>query len=174
MPRNTCKRAFLFRFNSERPQIWDSVSNYHLDGLNKLTRPISVLESAILLFTSLCFSVYVNSATFSSSVEMAPKFTFRFIIPKYRGWQNRIFKIPLRDCIFKARVFSSFFKPIFVLASSANQTLFLYLKNKAIKFFVQARIDAKLKMKVSLIALEVLKCQLFHFESRKSDFPSPL
>ena len=113
MPRNTCKKVFWFSFNSKRPQIWDSVSNYHLDGLNKLTRLISVQESAISLFISLCFSVYVNSATFSSSVEMAPKFTFRFIIPKYRGLQNRIFEIPLRDCIFKARVFSSFFKPYF-------------------------------------------------------------
>ena len=63
--------------------------------------------------------------------------------------------------------------PIFVLASLAIQTLFLYLKNKAKKFFIQARIDAKLKIKVSLIALKVLKCQLFHFESRQSDFSSP-
>ena len=55
----------------------------------------------------------MNSATFSSSVEIAPKFTFRFIIPKYRGWQNRIFEIPIRDCIFKAGVFSSFFKTHF-------------------------------------------------------------
>ena len=113
MPRNTCKKEFWFSFNSKRPQIWDSVSNYHLDGLNKLTRPISVLESTILLFISLCFSVYVNSATFSSNVEMEPKFTFRFIIPKYRGWNNRIFQFPFRDCNFKARVFSSFFKPYF-------------------------------------------------------------
>ena len=113
MTRNTCKKEFWFNFNSKRPQIWDYVSNYHLDGLNKLTRPLSVLEFAILLFTSLCFSVYMNSVNFSSSVEMAPKFTFRFIIPKYRGCQNRIFEIPLRDCIFKARVFSSFFKPYF-------------------------------------------------------------
>ena len=113
MPRNTCKKEFWFSFNSKRPQIWDSVWNYHLDGLNKLTVSISVLESAILLFTSLCFSVYVNSATFSSSFEMAPKFTFRFIIPKYRSWQNRIFEITIRDCIYKAGVFSSFFKPYF-------------------------------------------------------------
>ena len=115
MPRNTCKKEFWFSFNSKRPQIWDSVSNYHLQGLNKLTRPISVQESAILLFISLCFSVYVNSATFSSSVEIAPKFTFMFIIPKYRGWQNRILEIPLGDYIFKSR-------GIFVIF----QTLFLY------------------------------------------------
>ena len=113
MPRNTCKKEFWFSFNSKRPQIWDSVSNYHPDGLNKLTRPISVQESAILLFISLCFSVYVNSAIFSSSVEIAPKFTFRFIIPKYRGWQNRIFEIQIRDCIVKAGLFLSFFKPYF-------------------------------------------------------------
>ena len=173
MSRNTCKKEFWFSFNSKRPQIWDSVSNYHLDGLNKLTHPISVLESAILLFTSLSFSVYVNSATFSSSVEMAPKFTFRFIIPKYRVGKIGFLKFHFEIAFSKQGCFRHFSNPIFVPASLANQTLFLYLKNKAIKFFVQARIDAKLKMKVSLIALEVLKCQLLHFESRKSDFPSP-
>ena len=73
----------------------------------------------------------------------------------------------------KQGCFRHFSNPIFVPASSANQTLFLYLKNTAIKFSVQARIDAKLKMKVSLIAFKVLKCQLLQFESPKSDFPRP-
>ena len=131
------------------------MSNYNLEGLNKLSRLISVQDSAILLFTSIRFSVYLNSATFSSSVEMAPKFTFRFIIPKYRGCQNRIFEIPLRACIFKAGVFSSFFKPYFFTGLLSQPNPIFILKNKAIKFFVQAWIDAKLKMKVSLIALEV-------------------
>ena len=149
------------------------MSNYHLDGLNKLTRPLSVLESAILLFTSLCFSVYVNSATFSSSVEMAPKFTFRFIIPKYRGCKIGFLKFHFETAFSKQGCFRHFSNPIFVPASSANQTLLLYLKNKAKKFFIQARIDAKLKMKVSLITLKVLKCHLFHFESRQFEFLSP-
>ena len=148
MPRNTCKKEFWFSFNSKRPQIWDSVSTYQLDGLSKLTRPISVQESAILLFTSLCFSVYVNSATFSSSVEIAPKFTFRFIIPNYRSWQNRIFEIPIRDCILKAGVFSSFFKPYFCtgLLSQPN-TIFVPQKQshknfkKFSKTIVKVRIE---------------------------------
>ena len=97
----------------------------------------------------------------------------RLIIPKYRGWQNQIFEIPLRDCIFKARVFSSFFKPYFCKGLLSQPNPIFVPQNKAKKFFIQDRIDAKLKMKVSLIALEVLNCQLFHFESRQSEFPSP-
>ena len=55
-------------------------------------------------------SIYVNSATFPSSVGMAPKFMIMFIIPNYGGWRNRIFEFLLKDCIFKARVFLLFFK----------------------------------------------------------------
>ena len=55
-------------------------------------------------------SVYVNSATFLSNDGMAPNFILRLLMPNYRGWKNQIFKIPLRDCIFKTGVFLSFLK----------------------------------------------------------------
>ena len=77
----------------------------------------------------------MNSATFSSSVEMAPKFTFRFIIPKYRGWQNRIFENALRDCIFKARVFSSLFKPYFCTGLLSQQNPIFVPKKESHKAF---------------------------------------
>ena len=41
---------------------------------------------------------------------MAPNYILRLLMPNYGGWRNWIFKIPLRDCIFKAGVFSSFLK----------------------------------------------------------------
>ena len=55
-------------------------------------------------FLGLC-----ESATFLSSVGMAPNFILRLLMHNYGGWRSQNFKIPLRDCIFKAGVFSSFF-----------------------------------------------------------------
>ena len=69
----------------------------------------SVKKSTILLFTSPISSVYVNSVTFPYSVGMTQNFILRLLMPKYGGWQSRNFKIPLRYCISKAGVFSSFF-----------------------------------------------------------------
>ena len=78
------------------------------------------LKITISLFTTLC----VNSTTFSLSVGMTSNFILRLLMPNYGGWWNQIFKISLRDCVFKAGVFSSFFQNFQALSQIGLPYLF--------------------------------------------------
>ena len=75
-----------------------------------------------------CASVYVNSATYSSSVGMVHNFILRLLMPYYEGWQSQIFKIPFQDCVFKAGVFSSFFKVFGHFQKQVSLTYFSHSK----------------------------------------------
>ena len=76
-------------------------------------------------------SIYLNCSTFPFIVRMTPKFTFRFLIPKYRIWRKRIFKTLLQDFIFKIGVFLSFFTFLGVFVNMSFLPNFCILKTSA-------------------------------------------